>query len=447
MNKNSHNSPQLTRKETRLSNLYLIYYVVLGVIQSLWISRSSFPPLVLRLGMSLMVFGPLLFKKELIPFAFVFSITLRQHLSTEYSYLPNIYSVNVYLLILVLLSVVHYDVWKRFNFKTSGVLTFAAIIFIWTVSDLINKGSIGNGACFLLIAFFLLPFLADRKAVEYVIGAYIFVSMILAIYYFFMYDSFAVTWNVNEDIERSGWSDPNYFSIHIGIGFMMSMACLFGIINTVFVKYHRVLLIAGAFIIFFAIMMTGSRAGLLSSFVITLLVIVLSKNKAQYKLVPIIVLPVILFILFKSRYAQLVVYRFFSEDTLSSGGGRLEIWSMALENYIQQDIWHLLFGGGWWHRANLTAGSETHNEWLAQLCDYGLIGLFLTIALYVKIVFNKAYQGLTSRLFITFVYYLLMMVSLSPSQYPIMPMYTSWLIMSYLLHDDSDRRLQIKVVR
>lgn len=429
MSKTFYNT-RATEIENKFAPAWLLYYLVLGVFQTLWTNQSAFPPMPLRLGMTLLVFGPLLLRKELIPLVFIFFITLRMYLSTDYSYLPDIYSIRIYLFILIGLSIFHYRVWESFDFRSPGVMAFMVFIFLWLLVDLLN-GEIGKGTQFFIIAFLLLPFLQERRALEMVVGGYILVNLLLAIYYYVMYDKFVSTFSAAEGLERSGWADPNYFSIHIGIGFMMCMTCLFGHIKTSYLKFNRYLLIAGAFATFFAIMMTGSRAGLLSALGITILVVIFSDNKIQYKLLPLLVIPVVLYFVFKSRYAQLILYRLFLQGNMDTAGNRTTIWSVVFDNFFNQDVGHILLGGGWWHRLQITGGLDTHNEWIAVLCDYGIVGLTLLFVIYARIIMNKAYRGVALRLYVPFVYLLLMCVSLSPSQYPLMPLYIAWLIQSY----------------
>lgn len=434
MTSNNRRLSQFSTKENHSTVQVILYYTLLGVIQALWTNQAAFPPLVLRTGMIILVFGPLLLKREYIPFVYIFFITLRLNLSTAYSYLPDVHSTSIYLLILIALSFVHRGVWSKFRFGNHGVRILAFSILLWAIVDLLNNGEIGSGASYFFLAFLLLPFLQDRKSFELSICSYIIVNLLLAIYYYVMFNKFTAAWGA-EGLERSGWSDPNYFAIHLGIGFMMSMSCLFGFVKTVYIRLSKFLLIISAFSIFFAIMMTGSRAGLISTIIISSLLIFFSKNKAKYKLLPVLIFPIILYIVFTSQFAQLILYRLFEEESFSTAGDRVGIWETVFLHFDTQNFGYILFGGGWFHRTVLTNGADTHNELLAVLCDYGIIGVVTSIILYVSIIVDKAYKGNGMRPYLPFLYLLLMIVSLSPSQYPVMPMFLAWLMMSYILYE------------
>ena len=77
------------------THLIIGYYIILGIIQTLWLNPTVFPPMALRLSMIALTVAPLFFKKEFVPFVYIFFITLRLYLSTDYSYLPDIYSVKL----------------------------------------------------------------------------------------------------------------------------------------------------------------------------------------------------------------------------------------------------------------------------------------------------------------------------------------------------------------
>ncbi len=418
---------------------YIIgYYFVLGIIQALWTNQHAFPPMALRLLITALVLLPMFFKKEIIPFVLVFSMTLRMYLSTKYSYLPDISSINLYFLCVLGLLVWHRSLLTNITLKKEDSLPLFILIIFGVIIDLLNNGVLGRASSFYIFAFSLLFFYKDRESVEYGLAGFVMVSIFLAAYYYIMYDQFLEDWNRDEGLERSGWADPNYFSIHLGIGLMFSLSLLFGILKTVYIHIHHYILIFGSFVIFLAIVMTGSRAGLLSSLAIFFIAIWQSDKSLREKIIPILFIPFIIILVLMSGYGQLILYRLFVEENIDTAGGRTAIWQLALSNFPVQDWSYFLFGGGWMHRVNLTNGMDTHNEIIGVLCDYGVIGLVISITLYISILANKVYDNIRFRLYIPMIYLFLMFVSLSPSRYIIMPLFTSWLIMSYKMMEDED---------
>ena len=410
------------------THLVIGYYIILGIIQTLWLNPTAFPPIALRLSMIVLPVAPLFFKKEFVPFVYIFFITLRLYLSTDYSYLPDIYSVKLYIYLLLILLLFH-NSFSRIHMEGKKLL-FLIFLLYCVIIDFINNGDVGNGAIFYLLALLLLPFLNSRESVEIAIVGYVSVNIILSIYYYLLYDQFLYSWNTQEYLERSGWADPNYFSIHLGIGFMFCQALFFGIIKTQYIKIWKPILIIGSFSIFLAAVMTGSRAGLLSILIITFLSMLTSQKSFKYNLIPFIIIPIAIYSVFKSEYARLILYRIFEEGNLETAGERTTIWAHVLSSFDLHGFSSFLFGGGWMHRLELTNGMDTHNEIIGILCDYGVIGLLLFITLFVITCFNPVYKTFKFNIYIPIVYLVLIMLSLSPSQYPLMPIYIAWLLSS-----------------
>mgnify|MGYP003308199786 CR=1 FL=1 len=47
---------------------------------------------------------------------------------------------------------------------------------------------------------------------------FIFTSLAISLIYLLNYDQFLASYNANDRMERSGWTDPNYLSCIIGMG-------------------------------------------------------------------------------------------------------------------------------------------------------------------------------------------------------------------------------------
>ena len=99
-------------------NAWILYFIFLGVIQTLWTNPSSFPPLPFRLIMTIGVFIPILFRRDLVLFVFPFFIILRGQLSTSYQYLPDIYSYSFYILLIIAAIIFHAKSIGRLNIKS-----------------------------------------------------------------------------------------------------------------------------------------------------------------------------------------------------------------------------------------------------------------------------------------------------------------------------------------
>ena len=167
-------------------NLWLIYYIFLGIIQAMWTNLTTFPPLPLRLFMTIAVFFPLFLRYDLILFVFPFFITLRGNLSTAYQYLPDVYTYSFYVIVVLILMVYHHKNIKFSNLKY--IIPVIVLILLWGIVDLLNIYTLGKYVIHAFYIILLIPFVRTDKDFHLLSAAIIAVSAILALYYIIMYD-------------------------------------------------------------------------------------------------------------------------------------------------------------------------------------------------------------------------------------------------------------------
>lgn len=66
----------------------------------------------------------------------------------------------------------------------------------------------------------------------------------------------------------------------------------------------------------------------------------------------------------------------FSPESLSSGSGRTQLYSYAIEDISQRSLWNLLIGRGSGSSIQML-GTGVHNEWLEFFFSFGVIGITL----------------------------------------------------------------------
>lgn len=394
-------------------NGWILYFMFLGIIQALWTNPSSFPPLPFRLLMTVGVFIPIIFRRDLALFVFPFFIILRGQLSTAYQYLPDVYSYSFYILLIIVAIIFHAKSIGRLDVKSILPLLLFCIYVVFV--DVFVTMGIGKYAINVFIAILLFLFVENEKDIHILSAALITVCTLLAVYYIIMYDTFLETWDITEKIERSGWNDPNYFSTLLGMGFMIAVLYILDYLRSELFVFNKKILISSCIILFAAIVMTASRAGFLSVSLITLFAILKSRPKFTTIILSTLIIVSAIIILYRVGVFDTLIYRMFEQGNLDTGGDRTTIWAKVFENFQLQPFHNQLFGGGYWHRAALTGGAETHNEIVAILADYGFIGTILFLFLILSMFsFGGMYSG--SRNIAT-VFYLLCIVSLSPFQY------------------------------
>ena len=419
-------------KRKDYTSLWLIYYIVLGVIQAMWTNPSAFPPMPLRLAMNVAVFLPMLLRRECAIFGIPFFMILRGQLGTDYQYLPDIHSYNIYIPLILFLLIIHY---KGFSFKY--LKTYAPLIllliYMWVV-DMLGISECGLYVMNIFIAVIFSLLICSKQDTKILLQALISVCAILAAYYIIMFDQFLETWDAAEGIERSGWNDPNYFSTLLGIGLLLATFVLLRYVKCDFVLFTPISLIAIIILIYVAIILTASRAGFISSSIILIFAIIKSRPKLKTILFSISLLSVCVLVMYRQGIFDTLLYRMLEQDNLDTGGGRTTIWIRVIENFGDQSIINQLFGSGYWHRAMLSGGAEMHNEFIAVWADYGYIGSAIFIFMILSMLFNN-YRMDRIRT-VAVLYYILMILSLSPFQYINVGFFIIWIFSLKLTFDD-----------
>lgn len=406
-------------------SFWIIYYIFLGVIQALWTNTSIFPPTIFRIGMIFAVFAPIYLKHSLILLAIPFSIILRGNLSTEFQYLPDIYSYSFYIIIELSAIIFHHKKLNKNNLKTMTPIIL--LMLYMGFLDLIYNGELGPYTIHIFIAILLLPFIRNIQDFHILSASFVTVCCILSIYYIVMFDDFLVSWNKKEGLERSGWNDPNYFSTLLEYGFLASIIYLIGITKSSLWLFNKIILIGISIAIFIAVVMTASRAGFLCYLALLVTAFFNTKIKWYWYILGIGIVTATFFVMYNNGIFDLLLFRLFDEGNAESGGDRFDIWNIGLTNFNIQDFHALLFGKGYWHRIELSNGHDIHNEFLGILLDYGIVGTLL-FSLFLISIISLTRSSFISRN-ITFIFYALCIISLSPFQYPYIGFLLIWIVM------------------
>lgn len=147
----------------------------------------------------------------------------------------------------------------------------------------------------------------------------------------------------------------------------------------------------------YAILKTGSRAGLLTCLIIGILGVAMSNrgrgifsfHKIRNMLV-ILTAGVALFFLAQRFLPEDTFERIFRFSSYTGGSGRTMLWENALELFYENPF----FGGGWgsyWGYNGVY--SAVHNTFLSTLTDGGLIGFFLLFLPVFYILFKACRRG------------------------------------------------------
>lgn len=254
--------------------------------------------------------------------------------------------------------------------------------------------------------------------------------MALAISYVYLanYKDFLVIYSkVDSGVERGGWSDPNYLGCTVGMGVMAALVLLMNKTTKHF--YYRLLGIVTICVSVIAMVLMASRGALLSLTLGVTYFVLMSRTSKKVKIVVIACLVGFTFYLMNSSYVELLQYRLSTESD-DGGNGRFWIWQFKLDAFFNDGtVFNFLFGYG--YNGALYLGDRgywaIHNDFVALLCDYGLVGLslFLYMLYYpIKIARNDNKVTVTALL----LYLVLCCCSLEPFSAGRLPFYGFYLL-------------------
>ena len=349
--------------------------IYLGILFSIMVFRSSSiaPSLIYRLLYCLALFLPLIIKgrKIYLPCLITF-LTINLH-SFAYGFLP--YDVVVYAL-LSLFTILLYRP-KHLNFRLGYILSFLCVFF----TNVIYSGDPQN--IFWCICTIWCCSCLDRNYNRenqryYMLNAFSIISVVLALLYLLNYDSFLITYSARDNITRAGWTDPNYLSCILGMGALSSLILLLrGYSKNTYIKSFW-----GAVIVIsiMAQSLIASRGSLLALSVSTVFLLLFLKIKIRYKFIILLSFGCFVTWLYTNSYLDLLSYRM-ENDSVDSG--RMEIWNMKMSIFFSEgNILTWLFGVGYknaFAMSNTSSVIGFHNDFLAILCAYGIVGLLLFI--------------------------------------------------------------------
>jgi len=166
--------------------------------------------------------------------------------------------------------------------------------------------------------------------------------------------------------------DPNFFFIVNFVGLVFSLSL---IDNQKFIK-EKIFFLVSLIIILLANILTFSRTGFIILILFLIFFLFINFFK-YYKYIPILLILLSSLIIY---FGDIVKSRFIS-GIETGGSGRLYLWNVALEGFIESPIW----GQGGRYTLKV-AGNYTHNDILEILSSHGLIGMMPLIIMYTYLI-------------------------------------------------------------
>lgn len=371
--------------------LLWVYYIIMMLVLVSWNDHQAAPPEAYRYIYLTFFILPLFFEQNNnFLFLFIVFYTIGLY-GIGFSYLPNRSMPYALLMIVLVLKNVRKERTKLYGWGRVLLLSILMVIVDYlgllamSSSDIISVRRIWSVIIICLLPFFLSNNInADIEKISF---GFVVVSLILSLEFIFWGSNVAESYDYASGIDRVAWMDPNYFAPVVGMGLIMSVLILLEKYNDMLMK---VLLFFTIVVSSIAIILSASR-GAVSAVSASLAVIILfSKVRTRYKVLMIIMCAVILILFYNSGYFDLLKYKLSNKDSLSSGAGRYDIWSNKVNSFFNSSsIISLFFGVG--YNVSFYLGYQDgmgfHNDYIAFLCTYGIVGVILFALILLSLLF------------------------------------------------------------
>ncbi|MBR5781897.1 MAG: O-antigen ligase family protein [Bacteroidales bacterium] len=363
--------------------LLYLYYFFLLVVLCTWFNTTSAPPMPLRLIYLAALVFPVFLKapNNLVPIINCFTALGTYGFSR--SYMPT--EKWIYLLIIVICLFLGYSKLKRFQRPPSLMILFC--VYIWSI-DIIQGTKIVDIDYTILIVLLSFFFVSkDGSEKNSYILAFMIITLILGLFFLTYGQSSAIS--VSETGRRS-WVDPNYFGNVCGMGVVLAYNTIVNKLSqNLYFKRIAILTIALGLL---TLVMNASRGAFLSASVSIVIITFFSKVSIKTKVGIAVLVSIGVVAMFSMGAFDVLANRFMDQDD-TTGNGRTLIWEAKLLGYIGLPTHEKLFGIGYDGGFSLAipGGYGFHNDFLAFLVDYGLVGLlfFLALMLYPIIIVGK----------------------------------------------------------
>lgn len=366
------------------NNRILLYYLILLLIVVFRTSETE-PNAVIRYGFLVAFFVPIVLKYTyLFPACLITFMTVGTY-GFAYNFFP--YNMGMYVIIAILGLL---PAMKRMSFKVSGIFIFS-LAYIFLI-NLFTSDYIPICVYSLATTILLVYYLSSNRQLncKILLNGFCVASISLSVIYLMNYERFLIDYSSN--IERSGWTDPNYLSCVIGMGVVSAIYLLAYVKSDMYQKIFWIATIGFSFI---AQVMMASRGGILAVSLSSIILIFTTKVNPKYKLLIILGITAFIVWMYNNNYFELLQYRIEHDD--GSGSGRSDIWLQRLDEFASFDFLPMLFGVGY-DRSFFMGGSISafgfHSDFVAILCQYGIIGFIAFIYILIRPMIGLRKAGL-----------------------------------------------------
>ena len=387
----------LNNNMDRLPKKLLIYYAIMVVLLATYFSLDAPINNAIRIGYLLLLFIPTLSFINAFPAVCVcfYGISCS---SFAYTLMPSnqaIYVVMALIAGVLALSRQHNNN-RDYPFY---IILFAYFLLI----DLISSYKIGNCSYVIMLCLIIslssVKYEHSNRFLEY---CFIVATIVLSSWFIFFPEARINTYNFTdvEGLEQTGWIDPNYFGVELGIGIVIA---LYRLLTQKDSTTYRIVEAVTIVLGIWASLLNASRGTLLAVAVCFVYILFMSKNKKNVKIVATISIGVLIYFLYTSSVFDLIEARMSVEDRDASG--RFGIWAEKLKAFGEADVFTYLFGCGYDNAMKISGRLKAfHNDYVAALVSYGVIGFSLFVSALLRPIIRTKKLG--NKEIITYILYI-----------------------------------------
>lgn len=403
--------------------LLSLYYFLLLLVFALWTNPINTPGLLWRLAFLLAVVFPSFFlKKEWIPLILLLFISIASYGYTS-SFMPI---VPIYHFVVLFVGTLFF---RNKNKPDHFPLVLLFLSFYTFVIDAFTGGayeSISHASIMTLLCCFFIDD-SDRTLPHVFSYVFILAALLMSYHFLILADVNTVRYgDLSSDLERTGFRDINYSASIVSMGILCAFIELFTRKRMKWYEYAFISFVVILSII--CLLRNSSRTSLLALLAGLFTLILFSKVKTSYKIVITLILGLATFFFYTNGFLDLLLYRVANDD--GTGSSRTAIWSYKWYAFFSEsNLLNYLFGHGFQGGFNIGNFSRAfHNDFLAFLVDYGVIGLVFFIAFLIY-----PLRGRNNRAVVlsVMVFLLIVMLTLEPINSGRIPFYAMWLFMVY----------------
>lgn len=339
------------------------------------------PNLIIRLGYLIAIIVPLIKNRELFPAAIICFLSVSRN-TFAYPLLPT---EGYYYTILSLLfaSLVLFNDSKG-GFAAPKLLYGLILLYVFLIDIIVDHGiSRMTTTIFVCLLFFVCVGKNTKSSVYHLSLSFIIISLVLSYWVLFIPEAQINVYNSVEGMEQAGWTDPNYLGCVVGMGTIVAIQELLNKGKNVL---YTVLLILVMVLSVVALSKIASRGALLAVAVGTLSMVLLSKRSFWSKLSVVALIAVAVYVMYNNDYFEFVIARV--QNDAGTGSGRTEIWKEKLRAFTEEGtVARWLFGYGQHNGimlGNFGRARAFHNDYVAVLVEYGIVGFILLFAAFVN---------------------------------------------------------------